>query len=287
MFKKSQVRAAVALALGALAIGTSPAVAADPEDLVHRPEESEVTAVSGNWIEHQPGYLGGQWLLFHRGENVTLTGTGYFQIRWEIEYWVHDGLVSMPTYTDQDGTFLHVASGGGVRMDDPYPGGEEGRTRMGRESTGEYTTLPEDEPMLWIQEYYYLDGSITITNQERTNGGTAAYNLGVTPVDYDTVMSGLVGDGSASFHRGVAHDVEGVEGPEEETSSTAAPASEEPVTVEPAGEAEPAAGDREEGGADLAETGSDGSTPVLAAAAAAFVVVGGGTLLWVRGRRRA
>lgn len=297
MFKKSQVTATVALTLGALAIMTSPAAAADPEDLVHRPEESEVTAVSGNWLEHQPGYLGGKWLLFHRGENVTLTGTGYFQIRWEIEYWIHDGLVSMPTYTDQEGDFRHVASGGGVRMDDPMPG-EEGQTRMQRESTGQQTTLPEDEPMLWVNEYYYLDGSITITNQERTNGGTAAYNLGVTPLDYDAVIAGLVGDGSASFHRGVAHDVEA------EEAAPDASANEEPPTAEPderqesadEDEAEPAGGDQEsarvsedrlssqEDGPNLAASGSDGSTPVFVAAAA-FIAVGGGTMLWVRRRR--
>jgi hypothetical protein len=210
----------------------------------------------------------------------------------------------MPTYADQEGTFLHAASGGGVRMDDPCPDGEEGRTRMQRESTGQYTTLPEGEPMIWINEYYYLDGTITITDQERTNGATAAYNLGVTPVDFDTVMSELVGDGSASYHRGVAHDVE-----EEATSSAEAPASEEPTAAGPddgqqsagEGEAESPAGDQapageaEDGlgpqqeGADLAATGSDGSdgSAALLLAAAAFVAVGGGTMAWVRRRHRA
>jgi hypothetical protein len=159
-------------------------------------------------------------------------------------------------------------------------------------------------------EYCYLDGSITITNQERTNGGTAAYNLGVTPSDYGTVMSDLVGDGSAPFHRGVAYDVEGEqEGSPSQDTSEDAPASEEPTAAEPddgqqstgEGEAESPpddpvmTGDSEDGlspqqeAADLAATGSDGSAApaALLASAVAFVAVGGGTMVWVRRRRRA
>lgn len=120
--------------------------------------------------------------------------------------------------------------------------------------------------------------------RERTNGGTAAYNLGVTPVSYDTVMEGLVGNGSESFHRGVAHDVG--------ANDVGAQDAEEPEKQ--GAKKQDAAGDEGDGprpqseGADLAETGSNGLDPVVTAAAAAgFVVVGGGTLLWVRGRRRA
>jgi hypothetical protein len=69
---------------------------------------------------------------------------------------------------------------------------------MRRESTGQYTTLPEGEPMPWIQEYHYLDGSITITNQERTNGGTAAYNLGVTPPGHGDGHSAALPTGCAA-----------------------------------------------------------------------------------------
>ena len=67
-----------------------------------------VEYVSGNYVPFQPGFLGtpsgplreanqwankdlllvgGQWELFYSSNNVTLRGTGYLRLRWEIEYW--------------------------------------------------------------------------------------------------------------------------------------------------------------------------------------------------------
>ncbi|OJJ55355.1 hypothetical protein ASPSYDRAFT_92490 [Aspergillus sydowii CBS 593.65] len=46
-----------------------------------------VEFVSGNYVEFQPGFLGGLWLLFYSTNNVTLRGTGYLRLRWEVEYW--------------------------------------------------------------------------------------------------------------------------------------------------------------------------------------------------------
>lgn len=40
--------------------------------------------------------LAGKYLLFHNEDYVTLEGTGYVQLRWEVEYWKY-GLVARPS----------------------------------------------------------------------------------------------------------------------------------------------------------------------------------------------
>ncbi|MBW8803167.1 MAG: hypothetical protein JF587_04815 [Catenulisporales bacterium] len=179
---------AAALAASALAVLTSGAAsAATGGTLPHRAESTAVHAVAGHWVTPQPGFLGGEWLLFHRGDTVTVQGRGYFVVRWEIEYWRGTGVVSMPTFTGQQGTFLHVASAGHP-MDMPVPKGEPGQTWMGKPSMG-FETLPAGTPMVWLNEYYYVDGTVTITCQEAENGQNGRYNVGVAPKTWQQVDS--------------------------------------------------------------------------------------------------
>lgn len=156
--------------------------------LRQRPAGATVTPIDGRWNEPFPGSLGGKYLLFRNSEYIVLRGQGYFLVRWEIEYWVGYGQVVMPTWSNRSGTFLHVASGGGHRMDDlsPDPNAEPRQTWMGRPSIG-YTTLPPNTPMIWVNEWYYLDGTITLT----CNEGAAKYNLGVTDHTWQTVYNDI------------------------------------------------------------------------------------------------
>ncbi|WP_084719240.1 LAETG motif-containing sortase-dependent surface protein [Streptacidiphilus carbonis] len=277
--------ALAAVALSMLTGGTSSA-AVPAGQVPHRAEATAVYAVSGHWVAPVKGYLGGQWLLFHRGDTVTLRGKGYFVLRWEIEYWRGTGTVSMPTFTDRQGTFMHVASAG-HRMDAPVPGGEAGQTWMGKPSTG-YETLPAGTPMIWVNEYYYLDGTITVTCQEAENGKNGRYNLGVAPKSWQQVESDVHPAGSGI--PGVVLDADAASPPsasssEGGTSSGATPST--PVATDAAGNApETPTAKAAAPGASLASTGASSVTPVLAVAGATLVVLGGG-LLRLRRRRTA
>ncbi|WP_432877498.1 hypothetical protein ACQPYH_28845 [Kribbella sp. CA-245084] len=157
--------------------------------LRERPAGAPVAAVGGNWSAPCSGCIGGKWLLFYSNQSVTLSGKGYFQVRWEVAYFNRVGQLVMPTWTGQTGTLIHVASGGGHRMDDLVPSSattEPGQTWMGRPSTG-YDTLPAGTPMIWQNEFYYLDGTVTLTNKE----GSADYNLGVDVKSYTDVYNDI------------------------------------------------------------------------------------------------
>ncbi|MEY9966806.1 LPXTG-motif cell wall-anchored protein [Streptacidiphilus sp. MAP12-16] len=280
-------RIATALAAATLTVlsgGTSSAAAAG--QLPHRAEATAVHEVGGHWVAPVRGYLGGNWLLFHRGDTVTLQGKGYFLVRWEIEYWRGTGVVSMPTYTDQQGTFLHVASGG-HRMDAPFPGGQLGQTWMGKPSTG-YETLPAGTPMIWVNEYYYLDGAITITCQEAEGGKNGRYNLGIAPKTWQQVQSdvhpaglgttGVVLDAGAATSPSPAASGSGAAG----GATTTTPVATGAASTARAADGTPTAAASGQG--TLARTGASSGTPVLAAAAAVLLVLGGG-VLWLQRRR--
>lgn len=280
-------RIATAVAAATLTVLTSGASsAAAPGQLPHRAEGMAVHEVGGRWVAPVRGYLGGTWLLFHRGDTVTLQGKGYFLVRWEIEYWRGTGVVSMPTYTDQQGTFLHVGSGG-HRMDAPFPGGEAGQTWMGKPSTG-YETLPAGTPMIWVNEYYYLDGTVTITCQEAEDGKNGRYNLGIAPKTWQQVESGVrpgvVLDASTVNSPSAAPSASASASARSDTGATGAtPVATSPSAVGATTERTPVAtGVGQE--TSLANTGASPLTPVLATAGLALVALGGGVLVL---RRRA
>jgi hypothetical protein len=93
-----------------------------------------------------------------------------------------DGLLTMPTWTGLSGRLFHVASGGGHRMDDPMPG--TSGTWMGNAKDG-LIVLPPGAQQMWQQEFYYLDGSVTL----HLNETAADYNLDVWPSAWDAVTA--------------------------------------------------------------------------------------------------
>jgi hypothetical protein len=107
---------------------------------------------------------------------VTFSGRGYVLLRWQLVPSERPGSLVMPAWTGLDGKLFHVASGGGRRMDDAQPGTSDGRTWMGGPATG-YAELPPGAQQMWQNEYFYLDGTVTLVQNERG----ADYNLIVMP----------------------------------------------------------------------------------------------------------
>ncbi|MBC9718819.1 sigma-70 family RNA polymerase sigma factor [Streptomyces sp. TRM66268-LWL] len=120
--------------------------------------------------------------MTHRGETVTLTGTGYVRIRWQVVPQARAGGLVMPTWTGLKGRLFHVASGGGHRMDDRQPGDAEGDTWMTDPVNGP-TVLPEGAQQMWQNEYVWIDGTVTLHQNERG----ADYNLYVQPSSWQAV----------------------------------------------------------------------------------------------------
>lgn len=163
-------------------IDSPPRAAARPAVLPTRPQASPV-AISGKYAKPESG---GRYLLAHRGEYLTISGRGYLVLDWQVEYATRGpGRIQMPTWTGLNGRIFHVASGGGHRMDDPVPGAAHGQTWMGSPEKG-YSTLPAGTQQMWQNEYYYLDGTVTLHLNEH---GTD-YNLVVGP----TTRNGIVED---------------------------------------------------------------------------------------------
>jgi RNA polymerase sigma factor (sigma-70 family) len=115
------------------------------------------------------------WVLAHAGDSVTLRGSGYVRVQWDIVTSGPAGPLAMPTWTG--GTVVHVASGGGRRLDDPVGG----VTALAGDS------LPTGVGPIWRDEFYYLDGTVTLRN----NSGTASYRLDVTPVTWAQIDADL------------------------------------------------------------------------------------------------
>lgn len=141
-----------------------------PAALPHRPA-SGVTSTGGAHAT-----------LNHRGDNVTLSGQGYVLVRWQISPQYRNGAVVMPSWTALKGKLFHVASGGGRRMDDPVGTTDTTATGMGSSTTG-YDVLPTGTQQMWQNEYFYVDGSVTLTVNERG----ADYGLNVFPTTWDAV----------------------------------------------------------------------------------------------------
>ncbi|MEV4112957.1 sigma-70 family RNA polymerase sigma factor [Nonomuraea sp. NPDC049695] len=111
---------------------------------------------------HGYSRYGGAPSITHRGDYVTITGRGYVQVRWGILYRNRVGPFLPATWTGLKGKLFHVASGGGRRMDDEQA---PGVTWMGSPETG-FVRLPGGHQQMWQNEFYYLDGAVTLHNNE-------------------------------------------------------------------------------------------------------------------------
>ncbi|QCD58543.1 RNA polymerase sigma factor [Streptomyces hawaiiensis] len=162
------------------AVDRAPDPNARPAALPRRPE-SGITSTGGP-----------KAVMQHRGDSVTLTGQGYVLVRWQISPKSRPGALVMPSWTGLKGRLFHVASGGSRRMDDPLPGAPNGyATGMGGPDIG-YAVLPPGTQQMWQNEYFYLDGTVTLTQNERG----CDYGLIVFPSNRDAVEKD-VGEGPA------------------------------------------------------------------------------------------
>ncbi|MEU6141996.1 sigma-70 family RNA polymerase sigma factor [Streptomyces sp. NPDC047081] len=165
-------------------VDAAPDVNAKPAALPKRPDGT--FTVTGKYSEPFKGSLGGRYLLFWPQQYVTVTGKGYLSIRYEIGWFNRTGEMIMPSWTGLKGKLFHVASGGGRRMDDTHPGETADSTWMGNKKAG-YVTLPSGAQQMWNNEYFYLDGTVTLT----LNQGYADYNLSLTPYTWEQVNTDI------------------------------------------------------------------------------------------------
>ncbi|ULR53655.1 sigma-70 family RNA polymerase sigma factor [Streptomyces deccanensis] len=144
---------------------------------------------------------GARTVMNHRGNQVTFTGQGYVLVRWQISPQYRPGGLVMPAWTGLDGKLFHVASGGGRRMDDPTSA--DGKTSgMGGPDTG-YTVLPDGTQQMWQNEYFYLDGTVTLVQNERG----ADYGITVAPSSWDAVTEDItVGPERGAIRYGLVRD---------------------------------------------------------------------------------
>ncbi|MET8077279.1 sigma-70 family RNA polymerase sigma factor [Streptomyces sp. NPDC005303] len=150
------------------AVDRAPDPDTPPGALPHRPE----TGITSTGGAHA--------VMNHRGDGVTLTGKGYVLVRWQISPQYRAGSLVMPAWTGLRGELFHVASGGGRRMDDSVSATDSTATGMGNSTVG-FTVLPPGTQQMWQNEYFYLDGSVTLTVNERG----ADYGLSVFPSSWD------------------------------------------------------------------------------------------------------
>lgn len=210
------------------AIDAAPPVNQKPAPLPRRPETAPIT-VTGKWTAPWPGSIGGTWLMFWQGDYVTITGTGYFTVRWEVAYFNRAGLLQMPTWTGLEGELFHVGSGGGRRMDDTVPGATDlPHTWMGRPDKG-YSSIPAGAQQMWQDEFFYIDGTVTLHLNET---GPADYNLGVRASSWDLITTDVnKGPGSsAGYVRcGLVRDTGGDDAPVPQYLTRSTPA--DPMSV--------------------------------------------------------
>ena len=147
-----------------------------PVTLPLRPAGTPITATGKYETSNGAANL---YLLNFDGDDLKLTGQGYFRIRWQIIYSTgRVAEIAMPTWTGLTGKLFHVASGGGRRMDDLVNGSVTGgKTGLGSTSTG-YDTLPAGAQEMWQNEYYYLDGTVVL----HQNQGYAWADLDIQPM---------------------------------------------------------------------------------------------------------
>ncbi|MFE7645030.1 RNA polymerase sigma factor [Streptomyces phaeoluteigriseus] len=185
-----------------------------PAELPHRPERG-ITSTGGR-----------QAVMQHRGDSVTLSGQGYVLVRWQISPQSRPGALVMPSWTGLEGRLFHVASGGGRRMDDPLDTSSDGPTTgMGGPGTG-HTVLPAGTQQMWQNEYFHVDGTVTLTQNERG----ADYGIIVFPTTWQAADDDLRrGPGQGAIRYGLVRDTgdDGTPVPQYVTRATPA----DPATV--------------------------------------------------------
>ncbi|GGV88779.1 RNA polymerase sigma factor [Streptomyces massasporeus] len=196
------------------AVDRAPDPNARPAALPRRPE-SGITSTGGP-----------KAVMQHRGDSVTLTGRGYVLVRWQISPGSRPGALVMPSWTGLKGRLFHVASGGSRRMDDPLPGAPNGyATGMGGPSIG-YAVLPPGTQQMWQNEYFYLDGTVTLTQNERG----CDYGLIVFPSNRDAVVEDIdQGPPQGAIRYGLVRDTGTDSAPVPQYVTRATPA--DPATV--------------------------------------------------------
>ncbi|MFC8142697.1 sigma-70 family RNA polymerase sigma factor [Streptomyces paradoxus] len=196
------------------AVDRAPDPDARPAALPRRPE-SGITSTGGP-----------KAVMQHRGDRLTLTGRGYVLVRWQISPKSRPGALVMPSWTGLKGRLFHVASGGWRRMDDPLPGAPNGyATGMGGPDIG-YAVLPPGTQQMWQNEYFYLDGTVTLTQNERG----CDYGLTVFPSDRDAVVRDInEGPADGAIRYGLVRDTGTDSAPVPQYVTRSAPA--DPATV--------------------------------------------------------
>ncbi|MFF0007110.1 RNA polymerase sigma factor [Streptomyces tibetensis] len=196
------------------AVDRAPDPNARPAALPRRPE-SGVTSTGGP-----------KAVMQHRGDHVTLTGRGYVLVRWQISPGSRPGALVMPSWTGLKGRLFHVASGGSRRMDDPLPGAPNGyATGMGGPAIG-YAVLSPGTQQMWQNEYFYLDGTVTLTQNERG----CDYGLIVFPTNRDAVVEDIdQGPPQGAIRYGLVRDTGTDRAPVPQYLTRGAPA--DPATV--------------------------------------------------------
>ncbi|MET9682241.1 RNA polymerase sigma factor [Streptomyces coeruleorubidus] len=196
------------------AVDRAPDPNARPAVLPRRPE-SGITSTGGP-----------KAVMQHRGDSVTLSGQGYVLVRWQISPHARPGAVVMPTWTGLKGKLFHVASGGSRRMDDPLPGAPNGyATGMGGPDIG-YAVLPPGTQQMWQNEYFYVDGTVTLTQNERG----CDYGIAVFPSDWQAVDKDVnEGPEQGAIRYGLVRDTGTDNAPVPQYVTRSAPA--DPATV--------------------------------------------------------
>ncbi|MFJ2907491.1 sigma-70 family RNA polymerase sigma factor [Streptomyces sp. NPDC087212] len=181
-------------------------------------------------LPHRPGTGltstgGAHATMNHRGDAVTLTGRGYVLVRWQISPQYRAGNVVMPSWTGLKGKLFHVASGGGRRMDDRVSATDTSATGMGSDTTG-FAVLPPGTQQMWQNEYFYVDGAVTLTVNERG----ADYGLNVFPTSWDAVENDLTtGPAQGATRYGLVRDTGSDTTPVPQYATRTTPA--DPATV--------------------------------------------------------
>jgi RNA polymerase sigma factor (sigma-70 family) len=195
------------------AVDKAPAPDTPPAALPHRPA-SGITSSGGAHAT-----------MNHRGDSVRLTGQGYVLVRWQISPQYRSGSLVMPSWTGLKGKLFHVASGGGRRMDDRTSSTDTTATGMGSAATG-FDVLPTGIQQMWQNEYFYVDGSVTLTVNERG----ADYGLNVFPTTWDAVEKDVTtGPDQGAIRYGLVRDTGKDDTPVPQYATRATPS--DPATV--------------------------------------------------------
>jgi hypothetical protein len=87
-------------------------------------------------------------------------------------------------------------------MDDKVSTTDGSATGMGSSATG-YAVLPPGTQQMWQNEYFYVDGRVTLTVNERG----ADYNLYVSPTTWDAVEKDVTtGPAQGAIRYGLVRD---------------------------------------------------------------------------------